>query len=43
MPSSEMWRRVNLVRTEVSEECVDSVFKVEKIRGRKIVTRLLTD
>jgi hypothetical protein len=30
MPSSWMWRRVNLVRTDVSEERVTSIFRVEK-------------
>jgi hypothetical protein len=35
MPSSGMWRRVGLVRTDVSEERVASIFKVEKGRGRR--------
>jgi hypothetical protein len=30
MPSSGMCRRVNLVRTDVSEERIPSIFKVEK-------------
>jgi hypothetical protein len=30
MPSSGMWRRVDLVWTDVSEECIASIFKVEK-------------
>jgi hypothetical protein len=31
MPSSEMWRRVSLVRTDISDERVTSVFRVERI------------
>jgi hypothetical protein len=31
MPSSGMWRRVGLVRQDVSEECIASIFKVERI------------
>jgi hypothetical protein len=30
-----MWRRVGLVRTDVSEERVASVFRVEKIREQR--------
>jgi hypothetical protein len=30
IPSSEMWRRVGLARTDDSEECVASNFKVER-------------
>jgi hypothetical protein len=30
MPSSGMWRRVDLVETDGSEERIASVFKVEK-------------
>jgi hypothetical protein len=30
MPSSGIWRCVDLVWTEVSEECVASIFRVEK-------------
>jgi hypothetical protein len=30
MPSSGMWRGIGLVRTDVSEEGVTSIFKVEK-------------
>jgi hypothetical protein len=30
MSSSGMWRRVGLVRTDVSEERVASIFNVEK-------------
>jgi hypothetical protein len=29
MPSSDMWRRVGLVRTDVSKELVSSIFRVE--------------
>jgi hypothetical protein len=31
MPSSEMWRHVGLVRNDVSEECVVSIFRMERI------------
>jgi hypothetical protein len=34
MPSLGMWRRVDLVRTDVSEERVASIFRVEKITER---------
>jgi hypothetical protein len=34
MPPSGMWRRVDLVRTDISDERV-SIFRVEKIRERK--------
>jgi hypothetical protein len=30
MPSSGMWRRVDLVWTDVSVECITSIFRVEK-------------
>jgi hypothetical protein len=30
-----MWRRVGIVRTNVSEERVASIFRVEEICGRK--------
>jgi ABC-type nitrate/sulfonate/bicarbonate transport system ATPase subunit len=30
MLSSGMWRRVNLVRTDISEERIASIFRVEK-------------
>jgi hypothetical protein len=30
MPSSGMWRRVDLVWTDVSEERIASIFRVEK-------------
>jgi hypothetical protein len=30
MPSSEMWRRVNLVWTDVSDERIASIFRVDK-------------
>jgi hypothetical protein len=30
MPSSAMWRRVDLVTTDVSEQRVASIFRVEK-------------
>jgi hypothetical protein len=28
--SSWMWRRVNIVLTDVSEECIASIFRVEE-------------
>jgi hypothetical protein len=31
IPSSGMWRRVALVRTDVSEECVASIIRVKRI------------
>jgi hypothetical protein len=31
MPSSGLWRRVGIVRTDVSEESVASMFRVEII------------
>jgi hypothetical protein len=31
MPSSGLWRRVALVRTDVSEERVASIFRVDRI------------
>jgi hypothetical protein len=45
MPSSEMWRRVDIVRTVVSEEHVATFFRVEKnTREReKSVIRLLRE
>jgi hypothetical protein len=44
MPSSGMWRRVDLLQTDVSEERVASIFRVEEITPvRKSVRRLLTD
>jgi hypothetical protein len=30
MPSSGMWRRVDLVQTDISEERIASIFSVEK-------------
>jgi hypothetical protein len=39
-----MWRRVGFLKTDVSEESVSSIFKVEKLtQARKSVRRLLTD
>jgi hypothetical protein len=35
MPSSGIWRRVDLVRTDVSEERVATIFRVGKIRERE--------
>jgi hypothetical protein len=35
VPSSGMWRRVDLVRTDTSKERVASIFRVEKIRERE--------
>jgi hypothetical protein len=35
MPSSEMWRCVGLVRTDVFEERVASIFRVEKSTGEE--------
>jgi hypothetical protein len=32
-----MWRRLDLVWTYVSEECIVSIFRVEKIREREQV------
>jgi hypothetical protein len=32
MSSSDVWRHVGLIRADVSEECVASVFRVEIIR-----------
>jgi hypothetical protein len=43
MPSSEMWHRVDLVRTVVSEELVASFFRVEKYESEKSVRRFLQD
>jgi hypothetical protein len=37
MPSSGMWRRVGLVRTDVSEERVASIFRVERYSRRYIL------
>jgi hypothetical protein len=37
MPSSGMWGRVGLVRTDVSEERVASILMVKKIRERRKV------
>jgi hypothetical protein len=34
MPSTGMWRHVDLVWTDVSEECTASVFRVENPRAR---------
>jgi hypothetical protein len=34
MPSSGMWSRVDLVWTDVTEECIASVFRVENPRAR---------
>jgi hypothetical protein len=31
MPSSEMWHHVSLVRTDVSEEIIASIFEVQII------------
>jgi hypothetical protein len=31
MPSSGLWRHVGVVRTDILEECVISIFRVEKI------------
>jgi hypothetical protein len=42
MPSSGTWRRVGLVRTDVSETRVAFFFRVQKIRREKGVSRLLT-
>jgi hypothetical protein len=35
MPSFRMWRRVDLVTTEVSEERIASFFSVERMRQRE--------
>jgi hypothetical protein len=34
MPSSGMWRHVDLVCTDVSEERITSIFRVENPRAR---------
>jgi hypothetical protein len=34
MPSSGMWRRVDIVLIDVSEECIASIFRVLEIRKR---------
>jgi hypothetical protein len=34
MPFSEIWRRVGIIRTDVSEERVASIFRVEENRER---------
>jgi hypothetical protein len=36
MPSSGMWCRVELVWTDVSEECIASIFRVEKPQARNL-------
>jgi hypothetical protein len=38
-----MWRRVDFVRTEVLEERLASIFKIEKYAREKGVRFLLTD
>jgi hypothetical protein len=44
MPSSGMWRLVDLIKTDVSEELIGPIFKVEEITGmKKNVRRLLTE
>jgi hypothetical protein len=35
MPSSRMWRRIDLVWTDVSEECIASIFRVEKFASEE--------
>jgi hypothetical protein len=35
MPSSGTWCRVGLVRTDVSEERITSIVRIEKIRERR--------
>jgi hypothetical protein len=32
MPSSGMWLRVDLVRRDVSEECIAYIFSVKRMR-----------
>jgi hypothetical protein len=34
MPSSAMWRRVGILLTDVSEERIASIFRVEEIHER---------
>jgi hypothetical protein len=41
MPSSGMWCSVDLVRIDVSEERVASIFSVEKYVSERNVRRLL--
>jgi hypothetical protein len=41
MPSSEMLRRVTLVRTDVSEERISSIIKVERV-GKLGTTLVVT-
>jgi hypothetical protein len=36
-PSPEMWRRVDLVRTDVSQEHVASILRVKNTRARKVL------
>jgi hypothetical protein len=43
MSSSGMWHPVDLVTTDVSEERVASVFRVEKIRERSVGTSYMSD
>jgi hypothetical protein len=38
-----MWRRADLVVTDVSEECIASIFRVEKYASEKSVRRMLTN
>jgi hypothetical protein len=38
MPSSATWRRVDLLRTDISEERVASIFRVEKNTQNKRLT-----
>jgi hypothetical protein len=35
MPSSRIWRRVGIVKTDVSEEHVASIFRIEEIYARE--------
>jgi hypothetical protein len=43
MSSSGMWRRVDLVRIDVSEGRIASIFRVEKIRERAHAGSSLAD
>jgi hypothetical protein len=35
MPASGIWRRVSLVKTDVSEDIFSSIFRVQEIHRRR--------